>query len=205
MFNRALTGKTLPSVSAPGAARALGATWSASISTGCAFSSLMTMRTCGASCARCCMASARARCTRPKTVPAAWKPSRITCPDIVITDWVMPIFDGLELTQMIRQPGANANPLRADHHAHRLFREEARRRRPRRRDHRIPRQADLGEGALRTHSQPRRQSAPFIKTKTFFGPDRRRNVNPNYVGPERRKGGKADVIRQQPLLDKVLG
>jgi two-component system chemotaxis response regulator CheY len=25
-------------------------------------------------------------------------------PDIVITDWAMPIFDGLELTQMIRQP-----------------------------------------------------------------------------------------------------
>ena len=32
-------------------------------------------------------------------------------PDIVITDWAMPIFDGLELTQMIRQPGANANPF----------------------------------------------------------------------------------------------
>ena len=30
-------------------------------------------------------------------------------PDIVITDWAMPI-DGLELMQMIRQPGANANP-----------------------------------------------------------------------------------------------
>jgi len=29
-------------------------------------------------------------------------------------------------------------------------------------------------------------------------------VNPNYVGPERRKGGKTDVIRQQPLLDKVV-
>jgi CheY-like chemotaxis protein len=31
-------------------------------------------------------------------------------PDIVLTDWFMPIFDGLELAQMIRQPGANANP-----------------------------------------------------------------------------------------------
>src|SRR6267154_2611921 len=29
---------------------------------------------------------------------------------------------------------------------------------------------------------------PFIKTKAYFGPDRRRTVNPNYVGPERRKG-----------------
>ena len=44
---------------------------------------------------------------------------------------------------------------------------------------------------------------PFIKTKTYFGPDRRRNVNANYVGPERRKGGKADVIRQQSLMDKA--
>jgi two-component system, chemotaxis family, chemotaxis protein CheY len=42
---------------------------------------------------------------------------------------------------------------------------------------------------------------PFIKT--YFGPDRRRNVNPNYVGPERRKGAKADVMRQQSLLDKA--
>jgi two-component system chemotaxis response regulator CheY len=44
---------------------------------------------------------------------------------------------------------------------------------------------------------------PFIKTKTYFGPDRRRNVNPNYAGPERRKGGKAEVIEQLPLLEKA--
>jgi two-component system, chemotaxis family, chemotaxis protein CheY len=31
-------------------------------------------------------------------------------PDVIITDWAMPIFDGIELTQMIRQPGANSNP-----------------------------------------------------------------------------------------------
>src|ERR1700745_1127740 len=30
--------------------------------------------------------------------------------DIVLGDWVMPIFAGLDLTQMIRQPGANAKP-----------------------------------------------------------------------------------------------
>jgi len=44
---------------------------------------------------------------------------------------------------------------------------------------------------------------PFIKPKIYFGPDRRRNVNPNYVGLERRKGGKADVIRQHSMLEKV--
>jgi hypothetical protein len=44
---------------------------------------------------------------------------------------------------------------------------------------------------------------PFIKTETYFGPDRRRNVNASYAGPERRKGEKADVIRIQPLLAKA--
>jgi two-component system, chemotaxis family, chemotaxis protein CheY len=44
---------------------------------------------------------------------------------------------------------------------------------------------------------------PFVRTKTFFGPDRRRNVNPNYSGPERRKGGKAEVVKQGALLDKA--
>ena len=31
-------------------------------------------------------------------------------PDIVLTDWVMPNLDGLELTRVIRQPGINADP-----------------------------------------------------------------------------------------------
>jgi two-component system, chemotaxis family, chemotaxis protein CheY len=30
-------------------------------------------------------------------------------PDIIITDWVMPNLDGLELTRVIRQPGLNAD------------------------------------------------------------------------------------------------
>jgi CheY-like chemotaxis protein len=126
-------------------------------------------------------------------------------PDIVITDWVMPIFDGLELVQMIRQPGANANPyvpiIMLTGHSEK---------------HRVVRARDAGiteflakpisatalyERILNLIANPH----PFIRTKTYFGPDRRRNVNANYIGPERRKGGKADVIRQQPLLDKVLG
>jgi two-component system, chemotaxis family, chemotaxis protein CheY len=126
-------------------------------------------------------------------------------PDIVITDWVMPIFDGLELTQMIRQPGTNANPyvpiIILTGHSEK---------------HRVVGARDAGiteflakpisatalyERIFTLVAHPR----PFIKTSTYFGPDRRRNVNPNYTGPERRKGGNADVIRQQPLLVKVLG
>lgn len=125
-------------------------------------------------------------------------------PDMVITDWAMPIFDGLELTQMIRQPGANANPfvpiIMLTGHSEK---------------HRVVAARDAGvteflvkpisatalyERILNLIAHPRR----FIKTKSYFGPDRRRNVNPHYVGPERRKGGHADAIGQQPLLDKVL-
>jgi two-component system chemotaxis response regulator CheY len=44
---------------------------------------------------------------------------------------------------------------------------------------------------------------PFIKTKSYFGPDRRRNTTTAYIGPERRAGGKAEIIQQAALLDKA--
>jgi CheY-like chemotaxis protein len=124
-------------------------------------------------------------------------------PDIVLTDWAMPIFDGLELTQMIRQPGANGNPyvpiIMLTGHSEKK---------------RVMAARDAGvteflakpisakslyQRIVNVVANPR----PFIKTKNYFGPDRRRNVNPNYIGPERRRGGRADVIRQQALLDKA--
>ncbi len=126
-------------------------------------------------------------------------------PDIVITDWVIPLFDGLEMTQMIRQAGANTNPyvpiIMLIGHSEKNHVVIAR-------DAGIteflakPISAKaLYQSILNVIANPR----PFIKTKTYFGPDRRRNTIANYAGPERRKGGKADVIRQQPLLDKTLG
>lgn len=124
-------------------------------------------------------------------------------PDIILVDWVMPIFDGLELTQMIRQPGSNGNPyvpiIMLSGHSEKA---------------RIVTARDAGvteflakpisakalyERILSVVANPR----PFIKTETYFGPDRRRTVNATYAGPERRKDGKADVMRQQPLLDKA--
>jgi two-component system chemotaxis response regulator CheY len=123
-------------------------------------------------------------------------------PDIVIVDWVMPIFDGLELAQMIRQPGANANPyvpiimLTGHSDKKRVM---------------IARDAgiteflckpisakSLYERILNVIAKPR----PFVKTKTYFGPDRRRNVNPHYSGLERRKAVKTDLLRQDHLTDK---
>ena len=123
-------------------------------------------------------------------------------PDIVITDWAMPIFDGLELTQMIRQPGANNNPyvpiIMLTGHSEKK---------------RVIAARDAGvteflakpisaKGALSARAQRGGQSAPLHPHQSYFGPDRRRNANPNYAGPERRKGGKADVIKQPPLLGK---
>ena len=100
----------------------------------------------------------------------------------------MPIFDGLELTQMIRQPGANANPyvpiIMLTGHSEKK---------------RVIAARDAGvteflakpisakalyQRIVNVVANPR----PFIKTKTYFGPDRRRNVNPNYVGPGAAQG-----------------
>jgi CheY-like chemotaxis protein len=124
-------------------------------------------------------------------------------PDIVITDWVMPIFDGLELTQMIRQPDANANPYVA---IIMLTGHSEKRRVMAARDAGVTEflakpisSKALYQRILNVVANPR----PFIRTQDYFGPDRRRNLNANYVGPERRKGGKAEVIRQQPLLEKA--
>src|SRR5271167_4080291 len=114
-------------------------------------------------------------------------------PDIVLADWVMPIFDGLELTQMIRQQGANANPyvpiIMLTGHSEKKRVLDAR-------DAGIteflakPISAKgLYERILNVVANPR----PFIKTKTYFGPDRRRNTNAAYIGPERRVGGEMEV------------
>jgi hypothetical protein len=46
---------------------------------------------------------------------------------------------------------------------------------------------------------------PFIRTKDYFGPDRRRTVNTKYSGPDRRKGtGDAEIIEVAPLDNRLL-
>ena len=124
-------------------------------------------------------------------------------PDIIITDWAMPIFTGLELTQMIRQPDGNANPyvpiiMMTGHSEKR----------------RVTAARDAGvteflatpvsakglyERIVNVILNPR----PFIKTKTYFGPDRRRGASSTYTGPERRKASKADAIKNSIVSDKV--
>ncbi|MGL4634816.1 MAG: response regulator [Beijerinckiaceae bacterium] len=115
-------------------------------------------------------------------------------PDIVITDWAMPIFDGLELTRMIRQPETSPNPyvpiIMVTGHAERRRITEAR-------------DAGVTEFLVKPISAkalyqrivsvvmvPR----PFIKTSTYFGPCRRRTPNPNFGGIDRRGKGVSERI-----------
>jgi two-component system chemotaxis response regulator CheY len=115
-------------------------------------------------------------------------------PDILITDWVMPIFDGAELVRMIRNPNGGANAflpiimLTAYSEKKRVI--AAR---------------DLGVNEFlckpisakalyqRIYSivaHPR----VFIRSKHYFGPDRRRGSINKQSGPERRIGMPAEVI-----------
>ena len=108
-------------------------------------------------------------------------------PDILITDIKMPIFDGIELTQMIRNPESSKHPyipiiiLTAYSERKRVL--HAR-----------------DAGATEFLCKPVSASAlykriqnvveyprPFIKAKTYFGPDRRRGIDPNFTGTERRE------------------
>lgn len=108
-------------------------------------------------------------------------------PDVLIIDWAMPIFDGIELVQMIRNPDSCKNAyvpiIMLTGHAEK---------------HRVIQARDVGvneflckpisakslyDRIYNVVMNPR----PFIRTKTFFGPDRRRFNNPTYNGGERRK------------------
>lgn len=107
-------------------------------------------------------------------------------PDIIIADWSMPIFDGIELTSLIRKPDSGVNPyvpiIMLTGHSEKS---------------RVLRARDAGvteflckpisakslhQRLLNCVLNPR----PFIKTRDYFGPDRRRNASSSYVGPERR-------------------
>jgi CheY-like chemotaxis protein len=125
-------------------------------------------------------------------------------PDILITDWAMPIFDGIELTKTIRQPGGNANPfipvIMLSGHSEKRRVMEAR-------DAGVTEflakpiaAKSLYERILSVVLHPR----PFIQTKSYFGPDRRRNVNSNYAGPERRKGAEGSKVIPVMGLDAML-
>lgn len=110
-----------------------------------------------------------------------------TEPDIVITDWVMPMLDGLELTRALRDPKRCKNAyvpiilLTAYADRKSIFKA---------RDAGITEILCKPLSAKALHERianivlnPR----PFVRTRSFFGPDRRRFQHPRFAGDERRQ------------------
>jgi len=106
--------------------------------------------------------------------------------DLAIVDFQMQPVDGVEFTRMVRTSPNSRNPylpiIMITGHSQRSRVEEAR-------------DAGVTEflvkpvtaGSLLNRLQaviykPR----PFVRTATYFGPDRRRRDDPNYAGPKRR-------------------
>ena len=121
-------------------------------------------------------------------------------PDILITDITMPIFDGIELTRMIRNPEGCRSPflpiivLSAYSEKKHVI-------------------AARDAGATEFLCKPVSATAlyrriqnvvanprDFIRTKSYFGPDRRRYINPNYSGIERRSGSGIENIVDPNLV-----
>lgn len=129
-------------------------------------------------------------------------------PDIVITDWVMEPIDGIELTQYLRSeesPDPFIPIVMMTGHT------EA---------YRVRQARDVGvteflakplsaQTLCSRISSVINKPRPFIRTKTFFGPCRRRHNWSDYMGPDRRQSGDgppsdtAERDRLEQLLDSL--
>lgn len=123
----------------------------------------------------------------------ALKELRVRMPDIVLTDWRMSPIDGIELTRFIRQSSDSPNPfvpiIMISAYSEKQRVTEAR-------------DAGINEFVVKPFSakllytrlwsvidNPR----PFVRTKSYFGPDRRRRRGEDYHGPERRNSGFSEI------------
>ena len=125
-------------------------------------------------------------------------------PDIVFTDWEMPLINGIDMTKLMRHrtiPSIRYVPIiMVTVHSER---------------HRVLEARDAGvteflvkplsarivhQRVLSVIANPR----PFIRTDNFFGPDRRRTKALNYDGPERRSGETGQMIAARRLVGGVV-
>jgi DNA-binding response OmpR family regulator len=120
--------------------------------------------------------------------------------DIIICDWVMQPLDGLDFVRLVRTGKDSPNPyvpvimLTGHTEMHRVM--EAR-------------EAGANEFLAKPISPMKlyaritsiiERQRNFVKTKTYFGPDRRRQKLASYKGEERRKA-KAETIAVAPILN----
>ena len=107
--------------------------------------------------------------------------------DLVITDYALSGIDGLELTQLLRQSKDSPNPfvpiVMLSSHTERKRIVAARETGVTEFLCKPMSARDLYYRIIECVARPR----PFVRTKGFFGPDRRRTHANTYKGPERRR------------------
>lgn len=131
---------------------------------------------------------------------------RVFCeekPDVVITDWIMEPMDGVELIKKIRDDKRSPNPyvpiILMTGYSNRIRVETAR-------DKGVteflakPYTArDLYTRLVQIIENPRQ----FVKTESFFGPDRRRRKGDDYEGPARRGSDKL-TDEQESIAEDII-
>ena len=128
----------------------------------------------------------------------AWAVLRDANPDVILLDWQMEGMNGLEFARMVRTSANSPNPfvpiIMLTGHTHI--------------DHvRQARDAGVNEFLAKPVSvkailsrlisvieHPR----PFVRTKSYFGPCRRRRGNDEYRGPERRANVETTALDDAP-------
>ena len=118
----------------------------------------------------------------------AWPILRRQNPDVVVLDWVMEGMSGIEFARKLRSESEAPNPfvpvIMLTGHTHTTMVREAR-------------DAGINEFIAKPVSVKTLMSRlaaviesprPYVRTKLYFGPCRRRRANPEYDGPERRGG-----------------
>lgn len=122
---------------------------------------------------------------------------RHAMPDILLVDWRMDLIDGIEFTRLVRTGADSPNPyipiIMVTGHTERNNVVAAR-------------EAGVTEFVAKPVSVKAlaaRLSAvvdkprPFVKSKGYFGPDRRRRFNPDYDGPRRRESDKSGAASEK--------
>jgi CheY-like chemotaxis protein len=122
-------------------------------------------------------------------------------PHIIFSDWNMPVMDGLELTRSIRRAAVQYDPRVPNPHVPVVIvtghRSEA--------DVLVARKAGVNEFVIKPFTpagilsriqlvllKPR----PFIVSRDYIGPDRRRRALLSYTGPMRRTTDPAEVANE---------
>jgi CheY-like chemotaxis protein len=120
-------------------------------------------------------------------------------PDIVFSDWTMPVMGGLELTRSIRRAAVQRDPQVPNPQVPVIIvtghRSE--------RDVEIARRAGVNEFVIKPFTPAALLSRielvltkprPFIVSDAYIGPDRRRRVELSYSGPLRRMSDPDEVV-----------